>query len=100
MDRRCLITVTHRKVEHNDPEAAGFTDGYWWTFTDEHVIRGLVPRPESATAAYDDALAIARDVALALGYGDLEIDLQDGDELLDRADDETRVTGFIDAWAA
>lgn len=88
----CLITITHRTVEHNDPEAAGFTDGYWWTLTTDDEL----PNAESAAATAEAAEEFARRCAQGRGYleeDDITI-LTEG-KLLKRKADEARVEALI-----
>lgn len=92
---RSLITLTHRTVEHTDPEAAGFTDGFWWTITSPHHPVGYI---ESAAATRDAAEAFAR-AALPDSVRAEDIDVLGEDELMARAADEQRVASLIAGWA-
>lgn len=86
---RAFITITHRSVEHTDPDAAGFVDGYWFTVSDHF---GLV---ESACATADKARAFAVDVAHRHGYADDQIAVVEDLKLLGRGADEARVERMI-----
>jgi hypothetical protein len=92
---RCLVTITHRTVEHTDPEAAGFVDGYWWTVSPTSV--GLV---ESATASTEASEACARLVAEAHEYHPDDVDIVKGLDLMSRVADENRVAQMVAAHQA
>lgn len=82
-----LITVTHRTVEHTDPDAAGFVDGWWWTVETDH---GLF---ESATPTKEQSEKYARGI-VASHHPDVDpddIEVVYGDELHPRRKDEARV---------
>lgn len=97
---RCLITITHRTVEHTDPDAAGFVDGYWWTVTDESERGKQYGRIESAAPTAELAEGYARQVATDHGYPDELIDVVVDGKLLKRKGDEKRVEKLIDANTA
>lgn len=64
------ITISRKQaIEHNDPEAAGWTRGYWWTVSDPDG--NLLIESGSPTRA--DAEAAARQQARNFGYLDAEI---------------------------
>lgn len=88
---RALITITHRTVEHNDPEAAGFVNGYWWTLTDDSPF-GYV---ESASASAEVSEEFARGIAHSRGYTDDEVTVVIDGKLLKRKGDEARVVALI-----
>lgn len=56
------ITVTRvKEIEHNDPDAAGFTDGYRWRVVDHlGTVESYAPTKAEAQAA---AEAVAEDRA-------------------------------------
>ncbi len=88
---RALITITHRTVEHHDPDAAGFVDGFWWTVTTDDGL----PYVESASASADDSETFAREIARGRGCMDDDITVVSDDRLLKRKGDEARVEALI-----
>lgn len=66
------ITLTRKRVHHEDDEAAGFTRGYWWTLTDRHGTT------ESGARTKAQAREAALRAARAHGYTDDEVEVLDG----------------------
>lgn len=84
-----LITITHRTVEHTDPEAAGFTDGYWWTLSHDNPLFPAYTESAAPTAEQSEAYACA--LAETYGFTDDSITVASDDNLLKRRGDEKRV---------
>jgi hypothetical protein len=57
---KATITIEPRTVEHNDADAAGFTEGYWWIL--EMPDHPEVEKIESGAPTREAAL---REAALA-----------------------------------
>lgn len=88
-----LITITHRTVEHNDPDAAGFINGFWWTLSHDNPL--FPPYIESASATAEESEAFARGVADIYGFADEDITVVSDNKLLKRKGDEARVEALI-----
>lgn len=91
---KATITLTHRRVEHNDHSAAGFEKGWWWTVN--------IPRQdyfaESALGTRKQAEQHARELAVSQQASVIEVKVGQG--LMSREDDERRVAALLDEAAA
>jgi hypothetical protein len=63
-----LITITHRTVEHADPKAAGFVNGYWWTLSHDNPLYPAYVESASPTAQASELYA--RETAHNYGFTD------------------------------
>lgn len=69
----CTITLTKRTIDHEDAEAAGFTDGYWWTVDCEPHESSELLHNEGGAQTRDIALESAFAVARDQGFSDADI---------------------------